>query len=136
MVPPQRHIHVQVLFKAGILPMSTVGEPGVQGASVLGTHGMGVNTPRAAAVAAATSGLAGDMHIPKEEMFTSGWLSMMVAAGVPSRVSFVGNTLSVPGATPNGHISIAPETTSWGINFLLPMVFLTAVRHAPWARVC
>jgi hypothetical protein len=35
-------------------------------------HGMGVSTPKAAAVAAATEGFAGDMHMPKGMMFTKG----------------------------------------------------------------
>jgi hypothetical protein len=70
--PPQVHMHVEVLFKAGILAMSTVGEPGVQGATITGIHGMGVNTPMAAAVAAATVGFDGLMHIPKGMMFTMG----------------------------------------------------------------
>ncbi len=115
MTPPQRHMQVQVLFRAGRLARRTVGEPGVQGAGVLGMHGMGVSTPSAAAVAAATAGLAGDMHIPKLAIFTSGWLSMMVAAGVRSSTLLVGNTFSVLGATPNGHINRAPETTNCGI---------------------
>ena len=42
----------------------TVGEPGVQGDVVAGTHGCGVKTPSAAAVAAATCGFAGDWHMP------------------------------------------------------------------------
>jgi hypothetical protein len=49
-----------VLFSAGIPPISTVGEPGAQGVVVAGMHGIGVSTPSAAAVAAATVGLAGD----------------------------------------------------------------------------
>jgi hypothetical protein len=43
--------------------MRTVGEPGTHGAVVAGMHGMGVKTPRAAAVAEATVGLARDVHI-------------------------------------------------------------------------
>ena len=49
-----------------------VGAPGTHGATVIGTHGIGVNTPSAAAVAAATSGLAGLMHMPKGGMLTIG----------------------------------------------------------------
>src|SRR5437870_4664119 len=62
--PPQLHMHLEVLFNAGIGPIITVGEPGAQGAGVTGTQGIGVSTPRAAAVAAATIGLASDWHIP------------------------------------------------------------------------
>ena len=105
-------MHVQVLLRAGMLLIRTVGEPGVQGAGVTGTQGIGVSTPRAAAVAAATAGLAGDVHMPKGAILATGLLSMIVAAGVPHSVLFVGKTLRLLGARPNGHISIAPDTTS------------------------
>jgi hypothetical protein len=65
-------MHVEVLFKAGILAMRTVGEPGVHGATTTGMHGMGVNTPNAAAVAAATVGFVGLIHAPKGMIFTMG----------------------------------------------------------------
>ena len=55
-----------------MLPISTVGEPGAHGADVAGIHGMGVNTPRAAAVALATVGLARDEHMPNGRIFTKG----------------------------------------------------------------
>ena len=51
---------------------------------VPGTQGMGVSTPRAAAVAAATSGVARLMHMPKVGMFISGALAEMLAAGLSS----------------------------------------------------
>jgi hypothetical protein len=35
-------------------------------------HGIGVSTPMAAAVAAATAGFAGDMHMPNGMMLTMG----------------------------------------------------------------
>lgn len=58
MIPPQLQINLLLLFNAGILAMSTVGEPGAQGVDVTGIQGMGVNTPIAAEVADATWGLA------------------------------------------------------------------------------
>ena len=61
-----------LLFNAGILPISTVGHPTIQGAAVAGMQGMGVNTPRAAAVAAATIGLARLVQTPNGRMFTKG----------------------------------------------------------------
>lgn len=70
--PPHAHMQVEVLFKAGILAMRTVGDPGVHGATTTGTHGIGVNTPNAAAVAATTAGFAGLIHAPKGMMFTMG----------------------------------------------------------------
>ncbi len=70
--PPQVHMHLQVLFKAGVPPIITVGEPGAQGAVVTGIHGCGVSTPDAAAVAEATCGLDGVVHMPKGAMFIMG----------------------------------------------------------------
>lgn len=55
------------------MPSSTVGAPGIQGLIVFGIHGCGVRTPQAAAVAAATIGLAILAHIPKGAIFTKGW---------------------------------------------------------------
>jgi hypothetical protein len=114
--PPHMQLHMELLFSAGMLAIMTVAEPGDQGAAVFGMHGMGVNTPSAAAVAEATVGFAIDMHMPKGGMFTMGLLSMMFAAGGPAPMTlFAGSTLNVLGATPNEHIIIAPETTSWAI---------------------
>jgi len=44
-------------------------------------HGIGVSTPIAAAVAAATEGFVGDMHMPNGIMFVMGIWSMMFASG-------------------------------------------------------
>lgn len=41
MVPAQAHMHVESAVRAGLPPIVTVGEPGVQGATVLGMHGWG-----------------------------------------------------------------------------------------------
>lgn len=114
-MPPHMQVQVDVLFNAGIPPSMTVADPGAQGATVLGMHGIGVNTPNAAAVADATVGLARDMHTPNVGMFTSGLLSMMFAAGVPIIVLLVGSTLSALGAAPNVHIIIDPVVTKSGI---------------------
>ncbi len=58
--PPQVHINLEESFKVGSLPNIWVGDPGIHGAMVMGMHGMGVKAPIAAAVAAATMGLAID----------------------------------------------------------------------------
>ena len=92
----------------------TVGLPGVQGDVVTGTHGIGVSTPCAAAVADATSGLLGDMHMPKVAMLVIGWKSITVAAGAPPAVTpVVGRTVSdaVPGGPAIVHDSNAPLHT-------------------------
>lgn len=94
-----------------MLPIKTVGAPGAHGDVVRGTHGMGVNTPNAAVVAAATVGLAKDEHIPNGGTFTMGLKSIIFAAGVPVRVRFSGSTTNVDGATPKLHIIEAPMQT-------------------------
>src|SRR5271170_726675 len=115
-MPPHMHISVQVLSKVGLLAKMTVGAPGTQGAVVTGTHGMGVSTPSAAAVAAATSGFDGDMHMPNGMMFTSGTLSMMLASGCsPVLTRFTGRTTNVLGAIPIMHCRVAPLHTCCGI---------------------
>jgi hypothetical protein len=70
--PAQVHISLEVVFRAGMPPIFTIGEPGAQGAVVTGMHGIGVSTPDAADVADATVGLAMLLHIPKGLMFTMG----------------------------------------------------------------
>src|SRR5687767_13650134 len=107
-------MHLEVLFSIGMLASSTVGEPGTHGAGMTGVHGMGVSTPSAAAVAAATAGLAMLRHTAKGGMFTNGLLSMMFAAGMlePSTL-LVGSTFIVLGAAPKVHIIIAPVVTFW-----------------------
>jgi hypothetical protein len=97
------HIHLELLFSAGILATRTVGDPGAQGAAVTGTQGIGVSTPKAAAVAAATVGLAGELHMPNGVMFMIGLLSIIVAIGMEVRTRFTGSTFKVPGAAPKLH---------------------------------
>jgi hypothetical protein len=109
--PPHVHMHLDVLFKAGWPPIMQVAEPGTHGA-VTGTQGIGVNTPKAAAVAEATVGFAMDVHIPKVGMLVIGIQSAIVAAGVPAMVLLVGNTTRAEGATPKEHIITAPAVTS------------------------
>ena len=70
--PAHMHINVEMLSRVGISPSNTVGAPGTQGETVAGMHGIGVRTPMAAAVAAATIGFAGDMHMPNGMILTSG----------------------------------------------------------------
>ena len=72
MTPPQLHISLELLSSVGMLPIKMVGDPTIQGDAVAGTQGIGVSTPSAAAVAAATVGFDGDIHIPNGGMFTIG----------------------------------------------------------------
>jgi hypothetical protein len=105
-------MHLELLSRAGILPIRVVGAPGAQGAAITGMQGIGVRTPRAAVVAVATVGLASDIHIPKVGMLAIGLLSIILAAGMfPTRVLLVGATINEAGATPKEHIINAPITT-------------------------
>jgi hypothetical protein len=107
--PAQVHIKVLMLSSDGKLPSKTVGAPVTHGAGVTGMHGIGVNTPNAALVAAATVGLARLVHIPNGIMFTIGIWSIMLASGTLFVMTrFCGSTTSELGASPNVHIIIAP----------------------------
>jgi len=70
--PPQQHMHFDGSSNAGAPPINTVGAPGIQGATVIGKQGMGVNAPSAAAVAAATIGLPNELHVPNGRILTMG----------------------------------------------------------------
>lgn len=113
MTPPQLHTHFDDCDSAGLFAINTVGEPGAQGAEITGMHGIGVNTPMAAAVAAETCGFAMELHIPNGIIFFIGTLSIMVATGIFDITLFSGVTISVDGAMPNvqAHIAV-PHTAS------------------------
>lgn len=99
-----------------MLPINDFGEPGTQGATVLGIQGMGVSTPKAAAVAAATIGLAIELHIANGGILAIGMLSIIFAAGLLLVITrFFGNTISEDGAIPNVQLIMAPIHTSTGI---------------------
>jgi hypothetical protein len=118
---------VQLLFNAGILAINEVAEPGTQGATVFGIQGIGVSTPKAAAVAAATIGLAIELHIAKGGMFAIGMLSIILAAGMLLvRTLFFGNTIKVEGAIPKVQLIMAPIQTSTGIIQILEVHKLKA----------
>jgi hypothetical protein len=53
MTPPYAHWHVEPAVSAGEPPIKVLTAPGFHGV-VTGTHGIGVSTPSAALVAAAT----------------------------------------------------------------------------------
>jgi hypothetical protein len=109
--PAQVHMHLLVLLRAGMPRNKVVGDPGAHGAGMTGMQGMGVSTPNAAAVAAATVGLAIDWHIPNGMMLTIGTLSMIFAAGLTSAVTRGSTTINVEGAMPKLHCNIAPMLT-------------------------
>jgi hypothetical protein len=110
--------------KAGFYPTSTVGEPGVHGATVAGTQGIGVKTPIAADVALATVGLAKELHIPKGMMFVKGLLSIIVPTGLfPAITLSADSKAKTLGAAPKVHVSCAPTVTSIAIPHLLPQLY-------------
>jgi hypothetical protein len=114
--PPHPHWHVHVFVSAGCPATIVLAAPGAHGDVVTGTHGCGVKTPCAAAVALATCGFDIDWHIPKGAMLTPGLKSMMFAAGTSHPVTlFAGKTVSDDGAAPNEHFKPAPITTSSGM---------------------
>lgn len=128
--PAHAHISIDCAVSAGILPTIAVGAPGAQGAMVVGIHGIGVSTPRAAAVAAATVGLAMLLHIPKGGIFTSGLLSIIFAIGIPFNITRLkGITINAAGAIPNEHIIIAPEQTAGQLMATPPIVSTVYGRH-------
>jgi hypothetical protein len=90
----------------------TVGEPGIHGAVVTGMQGIGVSTPIAAAVAAATVGFEGEVHMAKGMMFMNGLLSMILAIGMAVLILLIGRTIKEPGANPKLHFNIAPPHTA------------------------
>jgi hypothetical protein len=123
--PAQLHISFELSLRAGFPPINTVGDPGIQGAVVMGRQGIGVSTPSAAVVAAATMGLASEVHTPKGIMFMNGMLSMIVAAGgPPALVILTGRTESGDGAAPKLHWHKAPATTWFAILDSFPKIYI------------
>jgi hypothetical protein len=86
-----------------------VGAPGAHGPGVFGMQGMGVRTPIAADVAAATSGFPSDIHIPNDGMLAMGKLSEMFASGASELFILCTDTTSrLAGAMPKLHRNVAP----------------------------
>ena len=72
-------------------------------------HGWGVNTPIAAAVAAATCGFIIEEHIPKEDKLTS--ITVAIGFELPKQLEF-DETFILHGTVPNGQVILAPLTTT------------------------
>jgi len=122
-VPAQAHWQVDPAVSTGTPLITTFAEPGVHGPTGTGTQGIGVRTPRAADVAAATAGFAGELHIPNVGMFAIGIESAMVATGCPPAVTggpFGTAVSGIGGPRPIAHDSMAALTTSGGIVWLSP----------------
>jgi hypothetical protein len=105
-------MHLLSRVRTGFPPTSTFGEH-TQGPAMAGTHGCGVNTPKAAAVAEATTGLESVVHIPKPVMLDMGAISVITQAGLPpTRTIWLLVDIMVAGATPKGHMQVAPVDTT------------------------
>jgi hypothetical protein len=103
---------MDVLLRAGIPPIITVGDPGAH-TEVTGVHGIGVKTPKAAAVAAATAGFARLMHIPKGMTSAKGVAEFILPAGMLCpMVRANGKTSRTLGAIPKVQAQTALETVS------------------------
>ena len=72
-------------------------------------------------MAAATAGFDCVVHIPNGGMFLTGLLSIIVAAGAIVDTFFSGVTMSVLGASPKEHVSVAPAHTWIPIDNYLPV---------------
>ncbi|HEY9649506.1 MAG TPA: hypothetical protein V6C95_02505 [Coleofasciculaceae cyanobacterium] len=104
MTPPQAQLQIAVFGSAGILLILVMMAPGFHGPTGTGTQGIGVRTPKAAVVAAATAGLAMELHIPNGGIFVMGTKSIIVAASTPPTDTGgpLGITIKELGASPNG----------------------------------
>ena len=109
--PPKEHIHMSPSETTGPVDNRTLVFFGTQQEAIAGTQGIGVKTPKAAAVAAATVGFARDIHIPKVGIFTSGTKSALLATGCPPTTTrLTGRTDKGTGAAPKEHLQRAPQT--------------------------
>jgi hypothetical protein len=91
--------------------------PGNQGDNITGIHGIGVRMPKAVAVAAATVGLAIELHMIKEGILIIGLLSVIFAAGIILVTPDCGITINGIGDWPKLHCKIAPAHTNKPIYF-------------------
>jgi hypothetical protein len=121
--PAHVHIHLDELLRAGDFRNITVSDPGAHGA-VTGTHGVGVNTPLAAAVADAVVGFAKDEHVANGGILDTGIESRILAATFLSAITVGTDTMRVEGADPKLQDMLADRATNCAI-IHLPFVYHT-----------
>lgn len=131
MRPPQWHMSLESLVRAGLPPINSFGLPGIQGPAITGIQGMGVSTPKAAAVALATFGFEGLLHIPKGIIFTMEMLSMIDARAWELMTLAAGRTFNTDGAVPNEQVMDAPAQTQHGIHVTSYIYFSLYGIHIP-----
>jgi hypothetical protein len=102
--PPHIQIHLESWARIGPIGRRTVTFDVIQGADIAGTQGIGVNTPKAAAVAAATIGFAILLHIPKGAILAIGIISTIEPTGILEiNTGTLGITMRDDGASPKLH---------------------------------
>jgi hypothetical protein len=113
--------------RTGPADSKTVGADGIQGAAMAGMQGIGVRTPSAAAVAAATVGFAGLVHMPNGTILTIGAKSIIEAMSGPQAKTGgpLGKTVRGVGAIPKLHLQSAPQTTTCGMSIIFYYVKTT-----------
>jgi|GEM_PF-926904 len=124
MIPNHEQLHLEVLLSAGDFLKVTVGDPGVHGV-VTGIHGVGVNTPLAAAVAEAVVGFVSDEHIPNVGILVTGIASRILAATILSAVTPGIVTSNVAGDAPKLQDILAVAATNCGIVIIPSVCHLT-----------
>lgn len=111
MTPPHVHVHFESVVAMGMFARRTR-ETEIHGVPVTGVQGIGVSTPNAAVVAAATVGFAIELHMPNGTMFTIGLESRIFATGrLDPRTRLTGSTLSTEGARPKEQRVTLPATS-------------------------
>src|SRR5690625_3260370 len=84
MTPPHAHWQSEPADSTACPEIVVLGDPGFHGPAGIGTQGIGVSVPSAAAVADATAGFDRLVHIAKGGMFIPGTTLVTTAAGRPS----------------------------------------------------
>ena len=112
-VPPHWHVIELLSVTAGCPAiLTTVLVPDHCIVGITGTHGIGVSTPMAADVAAATSGLLVDVHMVNEGTASSGVALSLLNDGVPLAITVGTPAASGIGAIPLLQRHIDPVFTS------------------------
>ncbi len=102
--------------------MMTFGALLVHGPAGTGVHGIGVRTPRAAAVADAVAGFIKELQSPNGPMFVIGAASAIVAVIDPEATTFEEFVILIgAGAEPKGQDEVPAELIICG-NFYLPLL--------------
>lgn len=129
--PPQAQVHCDASSKALTPAIVTRADPGDHGDST-GWQGCGTSAGLPA-LAAATCGLAGDMHIPNGGTLPSP-MSVTTPAGLVADTC-APEAAKLEGVVPSEHARLAPVHTTCAMADLRIALFILTVRgHAAWLR--